>query len=297
MIKSQKAASVQTEEAYLNCLGRKLLRYFPIRQVEEMLEDYQEHFSLGRERGSADVDMIAALGTPEAVTAAILKEMPEGRAYYLHRIIGWGAVLLFVCCCFLLRYTYIGQILAYSAYEELGTCFLMALGTAASFMLLRGKEQTAVEGRLLQTSPRPRIVAYILPVAVAVGIEALMQYLLFAAAHGWLADIAAEVGSICNTVINIGSLVTILTAIWSLRRSYSTSIRCFPAAVHAVGALLFVRHIERFLHSMDVAAATSIETTSRMLIWQPLRYYCFGVFLTLLFWYGIRRGIENGRRR
>ena len=124
-----------------------------------------------------------------------------------------------------------------------------------------------------------------------------MQYLLFAAAHGWLADIAAEVGPICNMVINIGSLVTILLVIGGLWRSYGTSIRYFPTAVHAVGALLFIRQIERFLHSMDISADTSIETCSQMLIKQPLLYYCFGIFLTLLFWYGIRRGIENGRRR
>lgn len=80
MIKTGEVA-IQTEEAYLNRLGRTLLRYFPIRQVEEILEDYQEHFSLGRERGGTDMDQITALGTPEAVTAAILKEMPEGRSY------------------------------------------------------------------------------------------------------------------------------------------------------------------------------------------------------------------------
>lgn len=288
-MKPKEDASIQTEGAYLNRLGRKLLRYFPLKQVDEMLEDYQEHFSLGRERGSADVDMIAALGTPEAVTAATLKEMPEGRSYCLRHAAGWGAVLLFVC--------YIGRVLSYSFYEKLGICFLMALGTAAAFLLLRGREQAAVEGRFWEASLRPGVVAYILPVAVAAVMEALMQYLLFAAAHGWLADIAAEVGPICNAVINIGSLITILLVIWGLWRSYGTSIRYFPTAVHAVGALLFIRQIERFLHSMDISADTSIETYSQMLIKQPLLYYCFGIFLTLLFWYGIRRGIENGRRR
>ena len=44
MIKTGEVA-IQTEAAYLNRLGRTLLRYFPIRQVEEILEDYQEHFS------------------------------------------------------------------------------------------------------------------------------------------------------------------------------------------------------------------------------------------------------------
>lgn len=294
MMKPKEDGSIQTEGAYLNRLGKKLLRYFPIGQVEEMLEDYQEHFSLGRERGGTDGELIAALGTPEAVTAALLKEIPEGRSYCLHRTAGWGAVFLFACCCLLMRYTHMGQILAYSAYEELGTCFLMTLGAAASFMLLRGREQAAVEGRFGEASRRPEVAAYILPVAVAAVMEALMQYLLFAAAHGWLADIPVMVGSICSAAINIGSLVTILVMIWGLRRSYSTSIRYFPTAVHAMGALLFIRQIERYLHSMDIAADTSIETFSRMLITQPLLYYCFGIFLTLLFWYGIRKMMQRG---
>lgn len=289
MMKPKEDASIQTEGAYLNRLGRRLLRYFPMRQVDEMLEDYQEHFSLGRERGSADVDMIAALGTPEAVTAAVLKEMPEGRTYCLRHAVGWGMVFLLVY--------YVGRSLSYSFYEKLGICVLMALGTAAAFLLLRGREQTAVEGRFSQESLRPGVVAYILPVAVAAVMEALMQYLLFAGAQGSLADVPWMVGRICNAAINIGSLVTILLVIWGLWRSYGTSIRYFPTAVHAVGALLFIRQIERFLHSMDIAADTSIETISHMLIKQPLLYYCFGIFLTLLFWYGIRRGIENGGRR
>ena len=92
-------ASIRTEEAYLICLGRKLLRYFPIQQVEEILEDYQGHFSLGRERGSADRDMMAALGTPEAVTKEILREMPEGWSYCIRHTIRWGLLLILSCCC------------------------------------------------------------------------------------------------------------------------------------------------------------------------------------------------------
>jgi len=293
MIKTGEVA-IQTEEAYLNRLGRTLLRYFPIGQVDELLEDYQEHFSLGRERGGTDMDQITALGTPEAVTAAILKEMPEGRSYCLRRTAIWGAVFLFACCCLLMRYTYIGHILFHRVFADLGTCFLMTLGTAAAFMLLRGRELAVVEGRFLQPSLRPGIAAYMLPAGAAAATAAMVQHLLATADS---IEIAA-VGLLCSAVLDAGSLVTILTAIWGLWRSYGTSIRYFPAAVHAVGALLFIRQIERFIRSMDMVSEVYLEKfISRQLVWEPLAAYCLGFFLALLFWYGIRKMMRRGGRR
>lgn len=295
MMKPREAAPVRTEEAYLNRLGRKLLHYFPVGQVREILEDYQGHFSLGRERGSTDADMIAALGTPEAVTKAILKEMPEGWSYRLRRTAGWGALFLFACFFLFLRYTDAGWAFFNNTASEAGSCVLLLLSAAAMFALLRGRELAAVEGRFWRASLRPGIAAYILPLGVVAAVEALLQYLLAASTNGSLTVAPAAVGSICNAAIKIGSLVTVLAAIWGLWKSCGASIRFFPAAVHAVGALLFVRQIERILHSMDVPA--SIETVSRLLMWPSLLPYCFGIFLALLFWYGIRKKIQIAGRR
>ena len=94
-MKHREAAPIKTEGVYLNRLGKKLLYYFPLDQVREMLEDYQEHFSLGRERGGTDSEFIASLGTPETVTAEILKEMPEGRPYFVRHAAVWGLLFLF----------------------------------------------------------------------------------------------------------------------------------------------------------------------------------------------------------
>ena len=88
-MKPKEDAAIQTEGAYLNRLGRNLLRYFPMR--------HQEHFSLGRERGSTDADMIAALGTPETVTKEILKQMPEGCSYFIRHTLRWGLLLVLSC--------------------------------------------------------------------------------------------------------------------------------------------------------------------------------------------------------
>ena len=294
MIKTGEVA-IQTEAAYLNRLGRTLLRYFPIGQVEELLEDYQEHFSLGRERGGMDGELIAALGTPEAVTKEILKEMPEGWLYLIRHSIRWGLLLLFAGFLLFLRYTGAGWAFFQNTAEETGSCVLLLLSTAAMFALLRGREMAAVEGRFLQTSLRPGIIAaYILPAGAAAATAAMVQHLLATADS---IEIAA-VGLLCSAVLDAGSLVTVLTVIWGLWRSYGTSIRYFPATVHAVGALLFIRQIERFIRSMDMVSEVYLEKfISRQLVWEPLAAYCLGIFLALLFWYGIRKMMRRGGRR
>lgn len=64
-------------------------------QALEILEDYQEHFSMGRERGGSDESLIAALGAPETVAADILRENPEGGQYCLRHACRWGLLLVF----------------------------------------------------------------------------------------------------------------------------------------------------------------------------------------------------------
>lgn len=285
-----KEAVVRTEEAYLSRLGRRLLWYFPMQQVEEILEDYQGHFSLGREHGSTDGDMIAALGSPEAVAKDILREMPEGYAYLVRHTIRWGLLLLFAGFLLFLRYTGAGWAFFQNTAEETGSCVLLLLSTAAMFALLRGREMAAVEGRFLQTSLRPGIIAaYILPAGAAAALEALLQYLLTAFVNGSLTAAPGTVGSICNVALHAASLVAILTAAWCLWRSCGTSVRYFPAAVHAAGALLFVREIERVLHSMDVAEGTTTTAVSRLLTWPALLPYFIAVFAAVVLVKYIRR--------
>ncbi len=133
-----------------------------------------------------------------------------------------------------------------------------------------------------------------LPAGAAAVTAATVQYLLTAATDS-LEIAAAAVGH--SIVLDASSLVTVLTVIWGLWRSYGTSIRYFPAAVHAVGALLFIRQIERFIRSMDIASEACLSEINRMLVWEPLAVYCLGSFLALLFWYGVRKMMQRGGRR
>lgn len=59
--KERSPVKIKIEGAYLNRLGKRLLRYFPKGQVLEILDDYQEPFSMGQERGGTDESPIAAL--------------------------------------------------------------------------------------------------------------------------------------------------------------------------------------------------------------------------------------------
>ena len=88
-MKLQKAVPVETEGAYLNRLGKKLLLFFPTGQVLEILEDYQEHFSLGREQGNTEESLIAALGSPEDAAADTLRESGQ-LSYCVRHTVRWG---------------------------------------------------------------------------------------------------------------------------------------------------------------------------------------------------------------
>ncbi len=238
-------ASIRTEEAYLICLGRKLLRYFPIQQVEEILEDYQGHFSLGRERGSADRDMMAALGTPEAVTKEILREMPEGWLYLIRHTIRWGLLLILSCCCLYLRRSF------YEFWIALGTYTCMLGGSVLLFILLHGRGQAVLEGRFRQSPPR-LTAAYLLPLAVVAALEGLAQYFASVGARLPAFLTAGQVGPLFSILFEAVRIIFPLLLIWLLWRSCAVSIRCFPAAVCVLGGIFFTLEMERIMHNMKV---------------------------------------------
>ncbi len=128
-MKLQKAVPVETEGAYLNRLGKKLLLFFPTGQVLEILEDYQEHFSLGREQGNTEESLIAALGSPEDAAADALRESGQ-LSYCVRHTVRWGILLLLACGCLCLRKSYID----FGIYNHLSFPYWLAVSL---FILLR----------------------------------------------------------------------------------------------------------------------------------------------------------------
>jgi len=81
-----KVAENQTVEGYLRSLDR-LLRNVPMEARRDLVEDIAEHIDEGRERGRSESEIIAALGTPQAVAAPYLEDLlRDGNSPRLRRI-------------------------------------------------------------------------------------------------------------------------------------------------------------------------------------------------------------------
>ncbi|MDE7243175.1 MAG: DUF1700 domain-containing protein [Oscillospiraceae bacterium] len=285
-MKRQEKASVKTEETFLHRLGKALLRYFPIEQVREILEDYQEHFSLGRERHGTNEAMIAALGSPEMAAADLLREMPEGWSYRMRHTLRWGTPLLLACAGLILRYAYAEEL------QIFGTYFSLTAGPVFLFLLLHGPEQAEIEGRFLRPVPRPKAALYLLPILAVMGMEALPQWLI----HGLQGYVpypswGDRLARLTGTLLEYCQIVLAVLLLWVLWRTYSTSIRYFPAVVHTAGAFMTMREIYCFLTRMDVSTAT--EDIPRLLL-LCLLPYATGVILALLFRHYIQKAGEKG---
>lgn len=296
-MKYREKTPAKTEGAYLHRLSKALLRYFPAGQVREILEDYQEHFSLGRERGGTDEALIAALGTPETVVADILRENPEGWLYLRRYAIPWGLLFLFSSALLVLRYTFPWRIFYRNTLGGIGSCFLLAMSALFLFALLRGREQASVEGRFPQKQPQMSAAVYLLPPGLPVLAEVLIQYVLKAVDGGlWLPLAPGKVGPFISSILLCSQAVLALLLLWLLLRTLAVSIHSFPAAVHTAGAMLAIQEIYAFLHSMDVSAS-SIPALRNMLLYECLLPYVCGIIIALLFRLYIQKEIQRGKER
>jgi uncharacterized membrane protein len=61
----------QTEQEYLRILKERLAGYVSSEDLDEILEEYAEHFSIGRSKGRNEEELYKALGSPEEVAKEI----------------------------------------------------------------------------------------------------------------------------------------------------------------------------------------------------------------------------------
>lgn len=251
-MKSKQTAPIETEEIYLLRLGKRLLNYFPTPQVQDILDDYQTHFSSGREHGGSTPALIAALGTPASVVAALLQETPEGRTYCLRHTACWGA-LLGVFCVLLLRTTF---------RDVWDACLLLTLGSLALFALLHGRGRRALERRF-QPVPPPHGLC-LPPLVLVAALEALVLSMLRSYQNGtaqpfvpsWPVSVGRWTdGMMC---LGIGLLAGLL--IWALWRTMARSIQYYPCVLCAAGAILSIQGIRTILHGMDMETYPSSLT-------------------------------------
>ncbi len=278
-MKLQKAVPVETEGAYLNRLGKKLLLFFPTGQVLEILEDYQERFSLGREQGNTEESLIAALGSPEDAAADALRESGQ-LSYCVRHTVRWGILLLLACGCLYLRKSYI------DFWVYTGTYLFLLLGAVSLFILLHGRGRAAVENRFPSRNGRLTAAMYLPPLLLLVILEALAQY--FTAAGAKRPDFlnAGQVGPLFALLLDSAWIVLALLLAWILWKTCKDSVRYYPAAVCALGAALSIWELERFIHRMDIDYIPQQQHIQLAVCLLP---YGISILLALLFWGHMRR--------
>ena len=269
-------SNVISETLCLNRLGAYLLQFFPLPQVQEILADYQEYLSLGRERGTSTEGLLQELKNPAGIRQELLGEMPKGGRFFLLWTGGWGALFLFTLYICLHSFScYISPIT--------GLIPLMVSISVSLFALLHGKARATLERQLGILPPKgsfwiPQLFLLILTVLT----EYTMQWLLVRPPASIPAAIGRwRIGPAINGVLCSLVFLLALLLIWTLFQVRKSSIQYYPGAIHTLGTILFLLDIRAILHKMDLNI-NDLEMLRREFM-APLYWYGTGLLLALLF--------------
>lgn len=236
-------------QAWLDGLGKSLLRWFPAAQVREILEDYREQFELGAERGKSEEAMVEELGRPETVARDLLAaESPLLRRAARQRTTLWLIPLVPAVYCLA------GMLYCY----EMGPRWagipnwepvLLALGAFAMFALLHGRGRAELEALFPPERGKPPVLLFLLPLADAAVAAMGFCYILTQAPEGLppaLVFIDWSWGALIICYTEPTTLIMGALLVWTLSLSAARSIRYFPAAVLSAGAMASVLNFAYF---------------------------------------------------
>lgn len=281
-----------TRQDWLHRLGVHLLRWYPAGQAMEILEDYQEQFDLGQERGKSEEALILELGRPETVIRDLLAEDRKARNRR-RRIWPWAAMLAFAGWLLLgvLRAYELGaRGVFYHSPVELSMIVLM-LGTAALLVLLQVRSRAAVEARF-PAQRKPALWAFFVPLLAFVLIMGSALYLIRLYSFYWPVEVTfggKPAAWYLADVIDFSTLTLLFLLIWMLARCFSGSIRHLPAAIHIVGSLSSFLCAGIFFHGMDIWSILEEGLWKTVWFFSPvLLPYLFGTALALAVWLVIR---------
>lgn len=257
-------------------LGVSLLGWYDAPQAMEVLEDYQEQYELGRERGRSEEELLSALGRPEAVVRDLLAEDRRARLRqrrtWLWTVLAAasGGVLLE-----LLETFEFGSGLLSGGYLRLFTmefsCIALAVGTVSLLVLLRGRERAVLERRF-PPEKRPGIWVFLLPVVCVAVLSGLVWY---CAAQSWTG--LNRPGYYLGLCIEDSTILLSVLMLWALVRCRAGSIRYLPAVIHAAGGIAGMLCAGLFLQRMDFDATPDMRRVMWYLPW--LTPYAVGAVL------------------
>lgn len=270
------SSTVHSEALCLNRLGAHLLQFFPLSQVQEVLADYQEYLSLGRERGTSTEGLLLELKNPAVIRQELLGEMPKSRRFFLLWTGGWSALFLFTLYVCLHSFSY-------SISPITVLIPLMASLSVSLFALLHGRARAILERQLGILPSKgsfwlPQLFLLILTALT----ECIMQWLLVRPPASIPAYIGrwpigpAISGILCSLVF-----LLILLLIWTLFQMQKNSVQFYPGVIHTLGTIFFLLDTRAILHKMDLNI-NDLEMLRREFL-APLYWYGTGLLLALLF--------------
>ena len=257
---------------YLHRLGLRLLWHYPMAQVFDILTDYQEYLTAEKEQEADPDRLFQKFGSPEAVTKELLTENRSEKPYpYLMPFL-WSALLL---------------LFLWEAMHQDGLSpVLLCLACFALFGLIRGREHMAIARRFPAGQfPASRIILTHMLVIVMIAVkEGIMRYACAHAENLPVKIFHMYTDRLINALFSLFVLSLLLTAGVMLVKSAFSSIRHFPAAVHAAGAAVSTAKTLQTLKSMD------LNQTAHEILFYPLICYGTALVIALCFTVLLRPG-------
>lgn len=275
----QEKNAITSKAEYLSALGRRLTWHFPFPQVLEILADYQEYLSIDHEQGATMETIVAQWGSPKSVADRLLEESPEAKPRFYKHLAFWLCVFL-VASYVYFHVTYGAYIfLAISSFSLFGFFHLGKLASIEHKFAVRD-ESPKKSSVFIGGIPRPLLIVHCaLPVFVLL-VERLARYVI---RH---VDVLPKHIGPLQTGYAIGyisclfQILVLLLLIWTMFMTLCTSVHYFPAAVHTLGALLFIMETRGIFSSMDLSATGD---TLLYICIQCLAIYGLGIALAFFF--------------
>ena len=280
------SSNVISEALCLYRLGVHLLLFFPLSQVQEILADYQEYLSLGRERGTSSEGLLQELKDPAGIRRELLGEMPKGRRFFILWNGGWGILFL------LTLYVCLHSFSSYLPPVRVLIPLMISLSVSL-FALLHGRARAVLEQQLgILPVKGSFLLLQLFPPALTALTEYAMQWLLVRPPESLPTTIGSwPIGPVISGCLCSLAFLLTLLLIGTLLKVRKCSIQYFPGAIHTLGSIFFLFDMRAILHSMDLDFS-DLKMLRREFI-LPLCWYVAGLLLALLFVFLLRTGKKN----
>ena len=277
------SSNVISEALCLYRLGVHLLLFFPLSQVQEILADYQEYLSLGRERGTSSEGLLQELKDPAGIRRELLGEMPKGRRFFILWNGGWGILFL------LTLYVCLHSFSSYLPPVRVLIPLMISLSVSL-FALLHGRARAVLEQQLgILPVKGSFLLLQLFPPALTALTEYAMQWLLVRPPESLPTTIGSwPIGPVISGCLCSLAFLLTLLLIGTLLKVRKCSIQYFPGAIHTLGSIFFLFDMRAILHSMDLDFS-DLKMLRREFI-LPLCWYVAGLLLALLFVFLLRPG-------